>query len=524
MNNSYLTEAFKQLDLLTEENIKLPVDDASVQDIMKDDQGNTIDIIDLEAETEEELKDSYIGCVILDCDVCHSKLYKDAADVVIDEESGLANVEEECPFCYTNGGFKIIGQVAPYQNGENFEAEVEEEPVEVSDVEEVEDEEDNLSESFESRNIDNEKLKKALDASYIDPENNIADIGLKRYKVIIDDEDEFELYDMEGYDLDIPSSEQVSKTGIKVSDVLKETVENKSEVIDEAIESTTVETDTDTITVSPGENGSMAVTTEPKEEPIEDDEMIVPVRDDIEGVIENNQEEVEEPEEEEEKEIDIPIDDFDEDTFNELGEGYLKRVYENVDGFKTTSIREEDNKLFIEGLIRFNSGKEHKTSFIFEAATVTKRGKVKFIGENAHLAGNKKAFTLTAKVENNKLINESLNYNYSEKNAQGKMSKVYGTAKVRKNIAEAAEKKPHKNLTEVEGTISNILVKNKDKVNSITDKKELVSYLSDILADCKDQKAVKSFLGKCNALSSLEKVQFLVYNTLIAGENLNVIK
>ena len=77
-----------------------------------DEVENFVDVVDMDAETVDDLKDSYVGKVILDCCVCHSKQYKDVEDVVIEDE--FANVGEECPFCYTADGFKVIGQVAPF--------------------------------------------------------------------------------------------------------------------------------------------------------------------------------------------------------------------------------------------------------------------------------------------------------------------------------------------------------------------------------------------------------------------------
>ncbi len=71
-----------------------------------------------EAPTEEPRQ------VIIECDKCGALVIKDEADIVVDEETDLVNVEEECQFCEEVTGFKIIGVVAPYEPA------VEEEPVE----------------------------------------------------------------------------------------------------------------------------------------------------------------------------------------------------------------------------------------------------------------------------------------------------------------------------------------------------------------------------------------------------------
>lgn len=166
--SQYLQEAFKRFDLLEEEDFNM---DASGIDELKsfldDDKDNIdfTDVIDPEAETEEELEDSYIGKVILECKVCHSKIYKNAEDVHFNEETELANEDEECPFCYAMDGFEIVGQVAPY---EETEVKVDVEPKE-DEVEVEETEDDEKNESFKSRR------NKRLNESNEDEEFDIPD-------------------------------------------------------------------------------------------------------------------------------------------------------------------------------------------------------------------------------------------------------------------------------------------------------------------------------------------------------------
>lgn len=121
-------------------------------------------------------------------------------------------------------------------------------------------------------------------------------------------------------------------------------------------------------------------------------------------------------------------DEFDEVAFDELCEGYLKRVYENVESFKTSKGAVNGKEIILEGVITFTSGKKASTTFLFESAPKTKSGKLKFIGENKQLTENK-AFTLTAHAEGKKLCLESLNYKYSVKNPDGKAQQLYGTIK-----------------------------------------------------------------------------------------------
>ena len=167
MKKEYLSEAFRQLELLNEEdfNLSTTADNSDLKDFLDNDDMSvmSLDVIDPEAETEEDLEDSYTGKVILDCCVCHSKLYKDKEEVQIDEEQDLANVGEECPFCYSNDGFKIIGEVAPYGETE-AEPEVEEEP---EDIEHEENKED-MDEGFKTELIPNNGRKSFYGKAVVD--------------------------------------------------------------------------------------------------------------------------------------------------------------------------------------------------------------------------------------------------------------------------------------------------------------------------------------------------------------------
>lgn len=701
MKKEYLSEAFRQLELLNEEdfNLSTTADNSDLKDFLDNDDISvmSLDVIDPEAESEEDLEDSYTGKVILDCCVCHSKLYKDKEEVQIDEEQDLANTDEECPFCYSRDGFKIIGEVAPYGETEE-ETEIEEEPEDIEHEENKEDmdegfktelipnngrksfygkavvdtlddgsqvlysyntpiikkypngelkrlydgwsattgahikafcgldkkgflnlEYEQFNESLKTRK--NRKLKESMDtyndivdslaeyaSEYLEEEpdrdvyecitevinsnfiyydeqytvlrylgknpleyftdtmweefyNDIAskvevpekddetneslktdknkrlkesvkngyrgskdieyvwkgpwsdpelvydgktfnywDIEDALWNMFLEEnpqwtdddsdnpecEDEFNRYvqyngalylddviaggyfdepseknesvnesedgrklfteykilvDGRTYEIShtkqradeivpilkdmYPDSEIEAKpykhyaSGIErkrlerqIADQLKEYGVNES--VNEDLQEIEIETDTDKIKIE----------SEPKEESSETEDVLAPVSPETEQEIENNSSD----------EVDVPIDDFDEETFDELGESFLKGTYENVKGYKTESVKEQDgNKLVVEGLITFNSGKVKKTSFIFESKDITKSGKVRFIGENCQLSRGKKSFTVAGKVQEGKFISESLNYNYRAKDAKsGKSTRMYGTVRTNK--------------------------------------------------------------------------------------------
>ena len=371
MSNS-LFEAFQALEILNEDTFDVTND--GIAKLKEFEDGDNIDefetIIDPLAETDEDLQASYLGKAILNCIICQSKIYKDPSDVTLSEDESLVNVGEECPYCQSPDGYKVIGQVAEFkpeeEKDEITDVKIDEEPVEIVDDEIIE-------ESVKTR----EEIVKE-DGSY-----DAMDESIK------------------------------TRAGVRKARALR-----KNENLDEDFNKVDIETDTSKMTMASDENGKVTVTTEPIES-TENIETIAPVSDEMGA-------EIKEPEYK-----DYDIDEFDESEFDTLGEGYLKRVYENVASYKTTKGSVQGNKLKLEGVITFKSGKKATTNFIFESKTVTKTGKLKFIGENKQFAKGKKSFTLTGKVDGTKLIAEGLTYNYKAKDSSGDSKRVYGTVKVK---------------------------------------------------------------------------------------------
>ena len=170
-----------------------------------------------------------------------------------------------------------------------------------------------------------------------------------------------------------------------------------------------------------------------KSSPIEGKETIQPV---TETEVEKSKEAAEDISTEEEvkeestpvEDVEVDMDEIEESGLDEVSENYLKKVYENVQSFKTSKATLKENNMIVEGIITFTSGKKAKTHFIFESQEITKKGKLRFLGENKQLSKNKKAFTLTGSVKDKKLIVESLNYNYVGVDSKtGKAKRLYGT-------------------------------------------------------------------------------------------------
>lgn len=544
---NYLQEAFKKLDILEEETFTTDKKGlGELRDFLDNDEvSDDVTIIDSEAETEEEIKDSYVGKVILDCSVCHSKIYEDKEDVKIDETGEWANVDMECPFCFSTDGYKVIGEVAPFEE----EKSEEEEKIEIDDGEVEVEEKDEDEEKFESfkkklhdrrankpiKESQKSRIRKSLKESfepmvydtcdagtvtiydgYKDPDaddgyyveinhpekeygqvevecyetkEEAEDAAKKTIELIRDSYDAGELssfYDyntsgvlkriarivrqkfpgVQGVFRESKQSSKVMKPLVKES---KETGEDLSEyqkwvdydmkkyhrisgntmkkiksaglsvvkdqygdyeVIAERPVKESVEvkaTDESNVEVVKNDDGSLDVKVGSTENEFTEEETIEPISDETKLEIEANSDN-----DEEDTMIDFDMDEFESEDFDELGESYLKRIYENVDSYETIKVSSGDNRLKLEGVITFKSGNKKKTNFVFEACEATKKNKVKFIGENQQITRGNKAFTVTGTFNEKKFLPESLNYNYRAKGADGKSKRIYGTVSKKK--------------------------------------------------------------------------------------------
>ena len=459
MSKNYLAEAFKEMDLL-ENSGSFTFDKtgaAKLGNFMEDDTLNDFEtVIDPEATTEDELQDSYIGMGIVGCDVCHSLVYKPIEDIIIDEETQLANVGELCPYCFSGDGFKIVGKVAPFEDitvetDGDAEVKVDGKVINTDTDPETEEDREIVAEEIESAQkfpVESpvgevrEDLQEAPKKKWTRVTEEVESLkeGMEDILALDDfltfydsellhkeNEDKIKsqidrIFKEEGCPEDLYADEcyeMISdKAKAKISKIVKE---YRKSNLTEGMEDISITTDDTVIKV--------------KATPREDKETIVPVApEEIEGTQSTEEVPVEEPAptEGEEEMTDVEIDEIDEAGFDELGESYLKKVYENVQSYKTVSGSLRGNKIKLEGLITFNSGKKAKTNFIFEAKEMTKKGKVKFIGENLNLTKNKKAFTLTGRTEGKKLVCENFNYNYLAKDGKSGASKrLYGTVKVK---------------------------------------------------------------------------------------------
>ena len=131
MNRDFLTEAFRSMNIINEEAFDVDMKGAEeAEDFLDKDEYELLTVIDDEAKDEEEIKTDYTGKVIIECNTCHSKLFKDKEDIKIEDD--IVNKDEECPYCNSLDGYEVIGQIAPYEDKEEVkETEVIEEDVSV---------------------------------------------------------------------------------------------------------------------------------------------------------------------------------------------------------------------------------------------------------------------------------------------------------------------------------------------------------------------------------------------------------
>lgn len=114
-------------------------------------------IVDLDADSPEDLEPSYAGKTIIQCPQCMTLFYKDPADVHASKEDlTVCNVGERCQHCGNEDGYALIGKVAPAESPE--EEPKEELPAEEAAEELPEAPEDELNAASEDQEDDLENL------------------------------------------------------------------------------------------------------------------------------------------------------------------------------------------------------------------------------------------------------------------------------------------------------------------------------------------------------------------------------
>ena len=92
-------------------------------------------IVDLDADSPDDLLPSYAGKIIIQCPQCMTLFYKNPEDIDHSEENpDVVNINEICQHCGNSSGYTVIGKVEAIDNSEpadNSEAPVEENPLDL---------------------------------------------------------------------------------------------------------------------------------------------------------------------------------------------------------------------------------------------------------------------------------------------------------------------------------------------------------------------------------------------------------
>ena len=136
-------------------------------------------IVDLDAETAEDLLPSYVGKVIMQCPQCMTLFYKNPEDIEHSEENpDVVNINEVCQHCGNTSGYTLIGKVdsvseeeadnyTAAEGGEENELDLDfEEPTEeVSPEGEGEGAEEMSDEEFDKINLELEEIPEEEEAN-----------------------------------------------------------------------------------------------------------------------------------------------------------------------------------------------------------------------------------------------------------------------------------------------------------------------------------------------------------------------
>lgn len=450
METNYIAEAFQKLSLL-EDDFNFSVGPEAADDLrsyMADDVDVPTEepIIDVAAETAEDLQDTYVGKVILECSCCHTRIYKDLAEVFIDDETGFANPNEECPVCHTKSGYNVVGKIEEYSKAEEH---VEEEPAE--EIPENDDfSEEELAEAFKElkegyrkssiHDTDDVQLEEAITEVSVKTNEGEATVQADEAgKVTVDltedniaeNEPEEAIVPLEADDIETIESNEApieDEEGLPVEEVPEEPV------IGEPVE----EEPTEELPVEeiPEEEAEEETPEEEVEESLQESKLSeakLTANEFKKRLLAKFGNGIDESKEECPECVEEGIEDKEtfaqrlrrkygaqlgeaksfEKSMDQLVESYLRRVYGNVTGYYTRAVDNTDNGLIVEGVISFESGKQKNTKFVFESKSETSKGSIIYKGLNEMFSNSKKAFTLRGSEVDGKFIPESMLYNYN---------------------------------------------------------------------------------------------------------------
>lgn len=211
-------------------------------------------IVDLDADSPDELLGSYEGKIIIQCPQCMTKFYKNKEDLEYSEDDpNVVNVNEPCQHCGNISGYDVIGKVAPVDETDevdlDMEETTEEAPEEGADeMEEVEAEEtetEDNGETEEDFDLDFETEEETGEEEANESFYHSSDLWMLT-EAFGDDEDE-KLADDEDAEID---AELDAAAEADDEETEEETDDEEIEAIDVLTDKLDAEGDEDTVTIA----------------------------------------------------------------------------------------------------------------------------------------------------------------------------------------------------------------------------------------------------------------------------------
>ena len=415
-------------------------DDEEVKEaeaILDKDEGDTIEqIVDVNADTVDDLQQSYIGSIALRCPTCRTLIYKSRDQLVksegeSDDDEVLYNVDEECPHCGAKDGFELIGMLASLDVDPFAEPSVpsEKQPEEPKEPEHKEEEkpEEKPEPSEPMPTLPHEdKKEEDLEEDTVkqgDKWVNKGDAGTHgEFKTKKAADAQRKAMFANGYKESL--GEDVKPVAQEPCTKIELTTDEKN-MLDKLTRKNKMDA-----WFAFGDDDETIIDLEDNNKPMDTCEAILMIDDgteDVESFLTSEEADLfnglvarcKECEAarhavKECNQTDVQLEEIDSNRYDKLINRYLKENYANVKSYVTTDAKldDEHNKAILEGTITFKSGAEKKTKFVFEAREITKKGQLKLIGSNKTFTESAKAFTLLGKVRDKRLISESLSYSY----------------------------------------------------------------------------------------------------------------
>ena len=408
-------------------------------------------IVDLEADSAEDLLTSYVGKLIIQCPQCMTLFYKNQEDIVASEDDpSTVNVNEVCQHCGNESGYSLLGKVGeaePESTEETASEEIPEEDIDLGTEEEEpaeESSEEDLNFDDELEELDLELDEEPAEEEEKKEESFSVSTGEALVEELADDkelDDKLEAHNeyieylrgaiaQEEEKLEKATNEQV-KVAIQrnidafkadLENALPEAVKNSSDIEEAPVEESAEETNEESSVETQEEDNSAeevevneslteslheeaAVSDEEFEQLMNSSEFKKPISDTAVRAMLATEDE---PTEKEESLDNIfkDVEELKEDILECMISDSLVEMYGNVAGFRLKNCSYVDNKFMVEGVIHFTSGNTRNTTYTFNEAFV-KADKVTLQGLNEKL-GLGKQFHITGHTENKTFITESL--------------------------------------------------------------------------------------------------------------------